>query len=897
MKFKRKKLIFLSLLLILIMGIGYSAISSSLKIDSTAKVEANTWNITKEIIYKDGNVNNNQVTINDDTLTFSSTLNNEYDYYNFIIKVENKGTIDASLETLNLSSLTQEQQNLVEYQITYTDGTKINIGDILPAGKTTKLLVRVEYKENITTYQTVNLNNLTLTLKYKIADKSSTKEIPTTHQVDFYILKEDNTYNKTTKTLSIGSILDVLAPTLTGHDFKGWSNKPNGEVLYEPGSTYNDNYAIKLYTIFELSKYDINFELNGGTGTFTTIQKTYGEDIQLPSTIPSKTGYTFKGWSSNNKDIEYQAGEPFSLNEDTTLYAIWEANTYTVVYNGNGSTAGSMTNSTHTYDIAKNLTANGFSRAYTVTFNHNYTGSTNTTRTATYTFKNWNTNAAGTGTTYTNSESVTNLATSGTFNLYAQWNSASVTYVPTRTGYTFGGWYAETGCTTNKAGTNGVFTPTSNITLYAKWTPNTYTVAYNGNGSTAGSMTNSTHTYDTAKNLTANAYTKTGYSFSGWATSANGNVAYTNGQSVTNLATSGTVTLYAKWTINSYILTINPNGGTWSNSTATQTAKQNYGTTKTVANPTRTGYTFGGWTTSGTCNLSVTTFTYGAGDCTITANWTPNTYTVVYNGNGNTGGSMTNSTHTYDTAKNLTTNAYTKTGYSFSGWATSANGNVAYTNSQSVTNLATSGTVTLYAKWTINKYTLTFNANNGTVSPTSITQNYGTSLTLPTPTRSGYNFLGWYTAASGGTKRTYTTMPAVSETLYAQWSQITTIYFTNGTSASGGGGGSGGSTSGGNGSETVDNLPIGVIVYYTLSASGTTNSGSGSASITYDGTIIDSISTNTTGTTSKSGSFTTTTSGKLSFGGGGGGGPNGGGGGGCTITKITDANGNKYILK
>ena len=545
MKFKRKKLIFLSLLLILIMGIGYSAISSSLKIDSTAKVEANTWNITKEIIYKDGNVNNNQVTINDDTLTFSSTLHNEYDYYDFIIKVENKGTIDASLETLNLSSLTQEQQNLVKYQVTYTDGTKINIGDILPAGKTTKLLVRVEYKENITTYQTVNLNNLTLTLKYKIADKSSTKEIPTTHQVDFYILKEDNTYNKTTKTLSIGSILDVLAPTLTGHDFKGWSNKPNGEVLYEPGSTYNDNYAIKLYTIFELSKYDINFELNGGTGTFTTIQKTYGEDIQLPSPIPSKTGYTFKGWSSNNKDIEYQAGETFSLNEDTTLYAIWEANTYTVVYNGNGNTDGSMTNSTHTYDasknlttntytktgytfsgwstsengtkvysnnqsvrnltstagatinlyavwtantynviyngngstggstassshtydVAKNLTANGFSRAYTVTFNHNYTGSTNTTRTATYTFKNWNTNAAGTGTTYTNSQNVTNLATSGTVNLYAQWNSASVTYVPTRTGYTFGGWYAEAGCTTNKAGTNGVFTPTSNITL------------------------------------------------------------------------------------------------------------------------------------------------------------------------------------------------------------------------------------------------------------------------------------------------------------------------------------------------------------------------------------------------------------------------------------------------
>ena len=150
-------------------------------------------------------------------------------------------------------------------------------------------------------------------------------------------------------------------------------------------------------------------------------------------------------------------------------------------YDGNGATGGSTANSTHTYDVAKNLTANGYARTYNVTYNHNYSGSTNTTKTATYTFKNWNTKADGTGTSYENSASVTNLIASGTFKLYAQWTSASVTYVPTREGYTFNGWYAEAGCTTSKTGVDGVFIPNANITLYAKWTAKTYTVKYDGN--------------------------------------------------------------------------------------------------------------------------------------------------------------------------------------------------------------------------------------------------------------------------------------------------------------------------------------------------------------------------------------------------------------------------------
>jgi uncharacterized repeat protein (TIGR02543 family) len=319
------------------------------------------------------------------------------------------------------------------------------------------------------------------------------------------------------------------------------------------------------------------------------------------------------------------------------------AKTYTVVYNGNGNTGGSTASSSHTYDVAKNLTANGFTK----------TG---------YTFAGWATSATG-AVVYSNSQSVSNLTT-----------------------------------------TNG-----GTVNLYAKWTPCTYTVVYNGNGNTGGSTASSSHTYDVAKNLTANGFIRTGYIFAGWATSTSGAVVYSNSQSVSNLTTNGgTVNLYAKWNApETYTVTLNKDGGTGGTSSVIVTYNA---AMPSATAPTKTGYTFGGYYSS--TNGSGTQY-YNASmgsaknwnltsNTTLYAKWTANTYTIVYNGNGNTGGSTASSSHTYDVAKNLTANGFTRTGYTFAGWATSASGAVVYPNSQSVSNLTTTngGTVNLYAKWT-----------------------------------------------------------------------------------------------------------------------------------------------------------------------------------------------------
>jgi uncharacterized repeat protein (TIGR02543 family) len=226
-------------------------------------------------------------------------------------------------------------------------------------------------------------------------------------------------------------------------------------------------------------------------------------------------------------------------------------------------------------------------------------------------------------------------------------------------------------------------------------------------------MKSKSMTYDTASNLTANAYKRTGYTFAGWNTKADGSgTTYKNKASVQNLtSTDGkTVKLYAQWTVNTYKIKYDGNGatsGTMSSSTKT------YGKTSALkANAfTRTGYTFAGWNTkadgSGTAyadQASVKNLTKTNGKTvTLYAQWTANTYKVKFNGNGSTSGSMKSKTMTYDTAYTLTANAYKRTGYTFAGWNTKADGSgTTYKNKASVQNLtSTNGkSVTLYAQWT-----------------------------------------------------------------------------------------------------------------------------------------------------------------------------------------------------
>ena len=468
---------------------------------------------------------------------------------------------------------------------------------------------------------------------------------------------------------------------------------------------------------------DVRVAFDGNGGTADPAERTYtayGAYGELAAA--SRTGYAFGGWFTEPDGGSRVAGTDTVPPEGLTLYAHWTANTYTVKFNANGGT-GTMEDQPMTYDTAAALRANAFSR----------TG---------YTFAGWATSAGG-AVAYADGASVENLA--------SEQDAA--------------------------------------VTLYAVWSANAYTVKFAANGGT-GTMEDQPMTYDTAAALRANAFARTGYTFAGWAISADGAIAYADGASVENLASEqdAAVTLYAVWTANAYTVKFDANGGTGTMADQPMTYDQSAALRANAF--ARTGYTFAGWATSASGakayadGASVENLASAQGaTVTLYAVWTANTYTVKFAVNGGTG-TMADQTMTYDQSAALRANAFTRTGYTFTGWATSAGGAVAYADGASVKNLASAqgATVTLYAVWTANTYTVKFAANGGTGTMADQTMTYDQSAALRANAfrRTGYTFTGWATSASGAkayadgaSVKNLASAQGATVTLYAVWTANT----------------------------------------------------------------------------------------------------------------------------
>jgi uncharacterized repeat protein (TIGR02543 family) len=261
---------------------------------------------------------------------------------------------------------------------------------------------------------------------------------------------------------------------------------------------------------------------------------------------------------------------------------------------------------------------------------------------------------------------------------------------------------------------------------------NNHTITFDSAGGSAVSPI--TQLYGTAIVAPANP-TKTGYTFTGWSPAVPATMPIANQTSV------------AQWSINSYVVTFDTNGGN-GGATAAQTLVYNAPTALTTNGFTKTGYTFTGWNTaangSGTPYANGASYTIGAGAVTLYAQWSINSYIVTFDTNGGDGGATAAQTLVYNAPTALTSNGFTRTGYTFTGWNTAANGSgVAYANGASYTIGAAA--VTLYAQWSINSYDLTINNSGpGTISGTyisagSYTAAYGTSLTITASAVPGYS--------------------------------------------------------------------------------------------------------------------------------------------------------------
>lgn len=240
----------------------------------------------------------------------------------------------------------------------------------------------------------------------------------------------------------------------------------------------------------------------------------------------------------------------------------------------------------------------------------------------------------------------------------------------------------------------------------------------------------------------------------------------------TNWAVVSSIVLTVTTNETDYTLSYNANGGSGAPSSQTGTGVGSYTFTISSTKPTRTGYTFLGWSLSSTA----TSASYQPdGSITLTASdilyavWKANTYTVSYNANGGSG-APSNQTKTYGVTLTLSNTKPTRTGYTFSAWNTAQNGSgTSYAPGGSYT---ANAAVTLYAQWTANTYVVTFDAQGGSVTPASKSVTYGQPYgSLPVPVRAGYRFDGWFTVATGGTQVTAETVVTVTaaQTLYAHW--------------------------------------------------------------------------------------------------------------------------------
>ena len=550
--------------------------------------------------------------------------------------------------------------------------------------------------------------------------------------------------------------------------------------------------AAGVYVVadFDYLTYTLHYNANGGSGSMPDESHIYTNQFNLAANAFTRNGYTFGGWTNktgtafaNQKQIT--SGAAFGVtytNKTATLFAKWTANKYTVTLNQQNGSGGTS--------------------SVTATYGAAMPSITLPTRTG-YTFGGYFTGTNGAGTQYYTAAGKSARAWDKTdaTTLYAKWTaktctvtfdqqsgtggstSVTATYgsamptatMPTRTGYTFGGYFTEKNGTGTQyytaAGASArAWDIASATTLYAKWTANTYAVHFNVNGGT-GTMSNQSFTYDVAQALTANAFTRTGYRFVGWATNATSTAIYEDKASVSNLTATAnaTVNLYAKWTANTYTVTLDPGEGTVD---PTSVAVTYQGAWPILPEPTREGYYFNGWFNDSASQTATPTNTAVAltSDTTIYAKWTQRLTATFID-------PLNLTTQTVDVASGSTpvapfTPSYN--GYTFTGW------------SPALRNITQDTTYT--AQFTGTQYFITYHSNFGIPEETrKINYVYGTAKAAPDGAtlfpRVGYTFQGWATSAELTAVRFragegIVTFSDEGNDLYAVWEPITyTIHF------------------------------------------------------------------------------------------------------------------------
>ncbi len=611
---------------------------------------------------------------------------------------------------------------------------------------------------------------------------------------------------KTSESFAQTELIAAYPATRTGYTFLGWSTDKNATTA---PSSLTVGFNQTVYAVWQANKYDVLFDnlvnvpewgektsgsavvSNATNSGFTlTSNSDVGEGTLESPNFPVTAGKQYKvemDFEGDNWDVYI-----FFRNETVAGTGIEFADGPSNRYSSNGSTGLDPDNVVFTAPAGATkaclrVDANGADNA--VTFNNiriyevgtvdegaSYTAAAeyaydsvygNQLPTPTrygYAFNGWvdasgNKIADNAKVDFTTTKYLYSTWTPGTYTMTFDTDGGSAvsaitgTYDtaytkpadPTKTGYTFTGW--------NPALPESI--PGVDSTYKATWSENWYAVYFAGNTNDGGTAPEQINTpYTNTITLPENTFTKTGYTFAGWDTKADGTgTRYQALQSLSGLSSAmdGQVTLYAIWEKTPYKIIFDHNNGT-------DTKEEvNYNITDTVtapAAPVKEGYTFKGWkvTTadgnwvSGNVADAGITATGMYGNVTLTAQWEINQYTITFDTLG--GSVVAPITQDYNTDITAPEDP-TREGYTFGGW-------------ENLPEKMPAGNVTVKAKWTVNEYTITYDADNGTENIVQ-TYDYNEAVTAPTdPVKTGYTFTGWSPEVPAN-------MPAGNITVTAQW--------------------------------------------------------------------------------------------------------------------------------
>ncbi len=624
-------------------------------------------------------------------------------------------------------------------------------------------------------------------------------------------------------------------PTRTGYTFMGWYDNKEykfGNIYYnelnEPSKYFDKNKNVTLYAGWNKEvkeeptkpeepvqppkeeKYKVTFDINGGSGSVpVSINVKYGSIMpQIDKQLPTRSGYTFTGWY-NNKDYtkgkvyyneKNEAAIYYDVKKNITLYAGWSKDivilSYKIIFNSNGGSGGQVNPvMVKAGESLPKITSNPPKKAG-------------------YTFLGWY-DSINEGTMYYNANGASQIkfTKSSNVTLYAHYkaNKYKITFninggsgsvpsgveatygskvpsinknIPTRSGYTFLGWYDNRDYTkgisyySSKNESAVIYSKEEDIVLYAGWSKNavpTYIVTFNANGGSGGQTSSiSVKKGSSMPQISKTSPAKTGYIFNGWYDSISGGTQYYNSScdGVRNYDKSTGTTLYAQYTAITYKISYNLNGGTGNNTTS-----GTYDSVVTINNPSKvftvtinsnnSGATISNMTAS--AKQGFIGWTAGSNLDTINARY-GNTTDVINRWNSssnkvsdkyfknllNASGTITLTANWKQV--NVTLPSITKSGYTC-GYSTNSTGSISYSSASSYTPSLTSNSITLYARCDKVKYVLGFDANGGSGGQSSqLKVAYGEAMpaiSQTKPTRSGYTFTGWYDAKTNG-KQYYT---------------------------------------------------------------------------------------------------------------------------------------------